>query len=408
MEKSYSIAFVTYAIHCGGMETFLIRLARYLKKEGFEVVIVTTESPGEWFGLVKKMGINIKHIEGIDRYARIFHFFKVYRELKKGDYDVIFLNHARFAQAIIRMLPDKLPIVPILHNDHKWIYKIGCSSSDAWNMLIAVSPKLLENARSVVKNRPIKLISYGVEIPDNALQIIKSKIDKPFNLVYIGHLVNAQKGILLLPYIFRLLINNGVEFNASIVGDGPDKIKLYNLLKRLNLINKVSLIESLPNNRVYQILSNAHILLLPSYYEGLGIVLLEAQANRCVPICSKLTGITDFAVVNGVTGMLVDIGDIEGFANAITELYLNRIKWRKMAESGYNYVREKFSADAMGRKYKQIILDLVNGKYPLPKSRKRLFPNLKLISWKDFVPTSIRKIVSKLKPQKSSTFSFLS
>jgi len=48
--------------------------------------------------------------------------------------------------------------------------------------------------------------------------------------------------------------------------------------------------------------------------EGLGLVLLEVQANGCVPVATKLPGISDYAVEEGVTGLLTPEGDAAALA----------------------------------------------------------------------------------------------
>jgi glycosyltransferase involved in cell wall biosynthesis len=395
--KQTRIALVTYAMHCGGMESVLLRLARYLRQQDYQVELITTIEPGEWFGRVAELGIKAEHVPGYHRsggLAPLRHSLRVGNRLARGKYDVILLNHARHAQAALARLPENVVVIPVLHNDVEEIYQVGCGNPDAWNVAVAVSPKVAATARQRVSHRPVLQLWSGVDLPQPDRPSERRPISRDrVELIYVGRLEHAQKGVLWLPEIYRSCLEQGINASLTIVGDGPDGEKLLARLADLSLSNRTRHLRGLTPEVIYGLLQSAHILLSPSQFEGLPIALLESQACGCVPVASLLPGLTDAAVEDGVTGLLVKSGDIAGFARAVVSLCDDPPRWLAMSQAGHVRIARTFSVEAMGRAYRQVITDALNGHYPLPRRRKDQAPVvLSVFSWREFLPDEVRRL----------------
>jgi glycosyltransferase involved in cell wall biosynthesis len=391
------VAFVTYAMQCGGMEAALLRLGTYLREQGSEVEILTTIEPGEWFGRVAEVHLKAHHIAGYDQLttlAPLLHSLRVRRKLIAGNYDVIFLNHDRHAQAGLARLPEHVVAIPILHNDVDEIYEVGCGNQNAWNVAVAVSPKVASRARHTVPNRPVVEIPYGVEAPSAAVWESRRKFSTPLELIFIGRLDHTQKGILWLPEIYRACLDRGMEATLTIVGDGPDAQRLDRKLAQYDLQNTVRRARGLTPEQVYGVLLQSHILLMPSYYEGLPIALMESLVCGCVPVVSRLPGITDVMIENGKTGMLVDVEHVAGFVEAIATIYNDPRRWANMSSAAHEVAQHKYSVEAMGRSYLDLITDALNGSYPLPRARKHQRAlDLSVFSWRNILRDRARHVV---------------
>jgi glycosyltransferase involved in cell wall biosynthesis len=197
---------------------------------------------------------------------------------------------------------------------------------------------------------------------------------------------------LWLPEIYRASLERGVDATLTIVGDGPDSERLHQRLSDYGLHERTRFFRGLTPERVYRLLMDAHLLLMPSQYEGLPIALLESQACGCVPIVSRLPGITDVAVSPGETGVLVDVGDVSGFADAVATLSRDPARWSRMSSAGHELVSHRFSTRTMGQSYLRLIGDAMNGRYPLPRSRREQRAlDLGVFSWRDFLPNPVRQ-----------------
>ena len=396
MSQQPRIAFVTYAMHCGGMEAFLLRLGRYLRQHGCDVEVITTIEPGEWFGRFSELQIKAEHVAGYSQSSPLVplrHSLRVGSKLAAGKYDVVFLNHARHAQASIARLPENVVAIPILHNDADEIYDVGCGNGDAWNVAVAVSPKVAATARRRVPRRPVIELPYGVDLPAEGLWQRRRSFGKRIELMFLGRLEHTQKGVFWLPDIFKACLDRGIDAALTIVGDGPDAQELQRRFSDYGLQDRIRHLKGLTPEVIYGLLVEAHILLMPSNYEGLPIALLESLACGCVPVASRLPGITDAAVEDGKTGMLVDVGDVSGFATAVATLFSDPARWSQMSSAGHDRACRSFSVEAMGASYLQLVTDALNGHYPLPRPRRyQRAVDLSLFSWKDFLPSRLRRL----------------
>ena len=396
MSRRPRIAFVTYAMHCGGMETVLLRLGRYLQQQGCPVEVLTTVEPGEWFGRWSELHIPAQHVSPPPEnslLAPLRHGRRVISKLIEGNFDVVFLHHSVHAQAAMARLPDNVIVIPVLHNDEESIYQVGCGNSDAWNVVVAVSPRVAATARQRVPGRPVIEISSGVELPTTSALKRRQSLGRRLELIFVGRIEHGQKGVLWLPDILKACREQGIDAGLTIIGHGPDEARLRQTLADYGVAKEVQHLKGLTPAQVYTRLLDAHILLMPSRYEGLPIALLESQACGCVPVASWLRGITDRVVIQGETGMLVEPASAPAFIDAIGTLYHDPALWTRMSDAGRARIEAHFSVQTMGENYLRLIDDAMNGGYPLPRKRRyQPVAALRSIPLREFLPPWLRRL----------------
>src|SRR5207237_4768584 len=101
------------------------RLGEYLRREGCEVEIITTSQPGEWFERIRARGLGARALTKHRWGSALLHTLRVGRALRRGRFDVILLNHAKFGQRALGLLPDEVIVIPILHNHNDEIYRLA-------------------------------------------------------------------------------------------------------------------------------------------------------------------------------------------------------------------------------------------------------------------------------------------
>lgn len=101
------------------------------------------------------------------------------------------------------------------------------------------------------------------------------------------------------------------------------------------------------------------VVVLPSHSEGLGRVLLEAQAMQKPVIAYDCSGMRE-AVLNNRTGFLVQKGDIDALASKISFLLSNSHERSRMGECGREFVTQNFSISALIRRHEKFYLEALS------------------------------------------------
>jgi glycosyltransferase involved in cell wall biosynthesis/GT2 family glycosyltransferase len=137
-------------------------------------------------------------------------------------------------------------------------------------------------------------------------------------LVCVGRLCE-QKGQLRLLEALCLLKPEDVPFRMVLAGDGPMRQAVEAEIARLGLEDRVRITGWLSNEEVRRHLLHARAMVLPSFAEGLPVVLMEALALGRPVITTYVAGIPEL-VQPGVSGWLVPAGSTEALAEAIREV----------------------------------------------------------------------------------------
>ncbi len=124
-----------------------------------------------------------------------------------------------------------------------------------------------------------------------------------------------------------------------LIGDGPDRSAAEWLAHDLGIQANVHFLGKL--ERVHEILPLADILLMPSELESFGLAALEAMACKVPSIATRVGGVPEL-IDDGVTGLLYDVGDIEGMALGALSLLKDREKLDAMRDAGRKTAQKRF------------------------------------------------------------------
>ena len=164
-------------------------------------------------------------------------------------------------------------------------------------------------------------------------------------LVCIGRLCE-QKGQLLLIEAASRLVAKGIPFELVMVGGGELRAEIEGLIDRHALGNHVRLTGSISTERLREEILLARGLVLPSFAEGLPMVIMEAMALRRPVLTTYVAGIPEL-VLHRETGWLFPAGSVEALASAMEYCLACPVEeLRAMGEAGYKRVVERHSADA--------------------------------------------------------------
>ena len=200
-------------------------------------------------------------------------------------------------------------------------------SHDTFEFFKRSLPKKLHTNISLLHNA----INYS-----NFSNKIRQFTSLKLKLVSIGSLV-AKKNHLFLIEVAKELKNKKIDFEITILGDGPLMKKLKEAIKNEHLENYIILkgnVGDIPNY-----LNNADIYLHPATYEPFGLVILEAMASGLPVICLNGKGNVGLNV-EGKTGFMIDPPDAEKFADKILYLINNPDDYSKISEYCVNFSKD--------------------------------------------------------------------
>jgi L-malate glycosyltransferase len=126
------------------------------------------------------------------------------------------------------------------------------------------------------------------------------------------------------------------------VGDGPDRPAAVELAAELGLTGRVSFLGSFP--RIEDVLAVSDLFLLPSVKESFGLSALEAMASGVPVVASRIGGIPE-VVEDGVSGSLLEPGDVDGMADAAVELLSDPETHARFARAARTRAVSRFSED---------------------------------------------------------------
>ncbi len=191
----------------------------------------------------------------------------------------------------------------------------------------------------------LHLIHCGVE-PDKLTPIIHR--DDPRRLIFVGRVVE-QKGLGDLFQALVQLEGRGPGLGLTIVGDGPDRLALERRAADLGLADRVSFVGSKSQSEVVELLGDADIFVLPSYAEGVPVVVMEALGSE-LPVVATFVGGMAELVEDDVTGFLVRPGDPDQLADRIHRLLGDAELRQRMGRAGRHKVVADFDSAAEARR----------------------------------------------------------
>lgn len=165
----------------------------------------------------------------------------------------------------------------------------------------------------------------------------------PLRVLCVGRLV-PEKGQTLLVDAVALLRDRGVDAELTLVGDGPDRAALERRRDELGLGPRVRLAGAVGQDRILDEYRAADVFCLPSFAEGIPVVLMEALSCGLPVVTTNITGVFEL-VRDGESGFLVAPGRAEALADALERLSRDRDAAAAMGLAGRARVVDEFRLD---------------------------------------------------------------
>lgn len=222
---------------------------------------------------------------------------------------------------------------------------------------------------SLIKSYPGKMLKWGY-FPDASSDIAEKSYDaEPVNICWAGRLIELKHP----EYAVRLagrLKSLGIDCSMKIVGDGPLKQKLEEMVKDMGLEDTVELTGGKRPDEVLQYMAEAQVFLFTSnYLEGWGAVVNEAMQKGCALVASSEAGAVPFLIENGRNGRIYENGDYDNFEKAALSLVRDRKSIKVMGQRAAETINETWNADVAARELVRFCREYVAGETPTPAEK---------------------------------------
>jgi glycosyltransferase involved in cell wall biosynthesis len=355
----------------GGLRTFLINLRDSLAPNGIRV---------SWLGSGRQeaqaaiaRGIYDECPDGVvaapeaeDDRARVKALMDYVRE---NQIPAVLLSSVAAATGagLASCLPAEVKRIFIVYHPSPMTYRVSKAMRDYVDYTVAISPRI---ERDLIRYHGFDAartawIPHGIVPAPTDGERPKRNPGAPLRVVYVGRVEDGQKGVLWIPEILERAIAAGADVRLTVAGDGPDLDKLRNAVSRRGLGSRVQFMGKFPPDGLQPLLRSHDVLLLPSRLEGLSYVSLEAMAVGCVPVASRIHGVTDYVVQHGRTGFLFPVGSTRAAADHLARLAADPGLLRAAGAAAQADVKSRFSLAEQGERYAALIQDTIGTRHAL-------------------------------------------
>jgi glycosyltransferase involved in cell wall biosynthesis len=171
---------------------------------------------------------------------------------------------------------------------------------------------------------------------------VQSPRDGPVRFVFLGRMI-PHKGV---DWLLRAATRVRADMRIELAGTGNQEPEYRALAKKLGLDGRVQFHGWLEGQSVEDLLRGARALVFPSlWHEPAGLVAFEAMTHGRAVIGSRVGGMAEM-IAEGVNGLLVEPGDVDGLAGAIDRLAGDWELARRLGEAGRRIAAERYTMDA--------------------------------------------------------------
>ena len=351
--RKNNILHISRTMDIGGAERIVYQLSSDLKDEFGSVHVASTG--GLWESELAAQGIQHHKILDIDSknpLTVIKILYSIGQIIKNNEITIVHTHHrmAAFYIRLLKLFNSRLTHVYTAHNvfkDKLPLYRFALKNAKS----VAVGEAVNKNLKEDVVITDSRVIYNGVvlkETDDQVDEIIS------YNGIKLGCIarLSEQKGLTYLLDAMSLLTIKGIRL--FIVGDGELRNELENKVKELDLQNSVTFLGY--RKDIVECINSFDFCVLPSVFEGFGLVAIEAFMNSKTLVATDIPGLNE--VVTNKNGILVPAKDPTALASAIDKLAMDATLRQELASQAKKDYENKFSYPSFLENYRELYREL--------------------------------------------------
>ena len=351
--RKNNILHISRTMDIGGAERIVYQLSSDLKDEFDSVHVASTG--GLWESELAAKGIQHHKILDIDSKnpLTVLKLLTSIRQIiKKNDISIVHTHHrmAAFYIRLLKFVHPKLIHVYTAHNvfkDKLPLYRFALTNAKS----VAVGEAVNKNLREDVGITDSRVIYNGVVLKETDDQVDEIISYGGIKLGCIARL-SEQKGLTYLLDAMSLLTVKDIRL--FIVGDGELRNELENKVKELDLQDSVTFLGY--RKDIAECINSFDFCVLPSVFEGFGLVAIEAFMNGKTIVATDIPGLNEVATKEN--GILVPAKDPVALASAIDKLATDATLRQKLASQAKKDYENRFSYPMFLENYRALYREI--------------------------------------------------
>ena len=348
MDKKINILQLITGLGMGGAEKVVLDLAKYTDKKKFNTYVLAMSKRDELLQEFLDNNINttiLKKSNSLSDFMSIVKYINNF--VKENNIQII---HAHMTHSIIIASMVKIfnPSLKIVYTSHS--LNIGSKLREfiIWSLkpLRDVDIVFSKDILKYFYKQNYKVIPNGIKIDKYNLELEKNA---KFTFIAVGRLETVKNHKFLIEIANNL--KDKYDFEIQIVGEGYLKEELNSLINKYDLKDTVKLLGL--RNDIPVLLNKSHCLLMPSLWEGLPIVILEAGASS-LPVISTPVGSIS-SLLNDKNAYLTTL---DNFENNMIEVLTNYSDAKKKGSNLFNDIKKKYSIESVIKEHEKIYKEL--------------------------------------------------
>ena len=348
-----NILHISRTMDIGGAERIVYQLSSDLKDEFDSVHVASTG--GLWESELAAQGIQHHKILDIDSKnpLTVLKLLTSIRQIiKKNEITIVHTHHrmAAFYIRLLKLVHPKLIHVYTAHNvfkDKLPLYGFALKNAKS----VAVGEAVNKNLKEDVGITDSRVIYNGVVLKETDDQVDEIISYGGIKLGCIARL-SEQKGLTYLLDAMSLLTIKDIRL--FIVGEGELREELENKVKELDLQDSVIFLGY--RKDIVECINSFDFCVLPSVFEGFGLVAIEAFMNSKTLVATDIPGLNE--VVTNKNGVLVPAKDPAALASAIDKLATDATLRQELASQAKKDYENKFSYPLFLENYRELYREL--------------------------------------------------
>nr|WP_246580987.1 glycosyltransferase [Deinococcus aestuarii] len=218
------------------------------------------------------------------------------------------------------------------------------------NRVVTLSPHLARAVTAIAPGARVTSVPNGV-----AIGAAPRRTERPPRVLFLGLLIERKNPLGLLRAWAQIERPPGARL--LLAGDGPLRPAAEALVTELGLTDSVELLGWVDPEQGPRLLEEVDVLVLPSFFEGQPLALMEGMARGVTPVSTSVGGIPDL-IEDGVSGRLVPPGDEAALAGALGAVLADPALCRRMGDAAYERARQEFNIEHTWRRLDALYREL--------------------------------------------------